>query len=263
MTQRFHKMHGLGNDFVILDGRQSAVAMDGARARGLADRRTGIGCDQVILLEPSEVADLRMRIWNSDGGEVQSCGNAARCVALLEGGNPSIETKGGIIRGSANGTTATVDMGEPRFGWEEIPLAYAMDTSRLPIAWEDLQKPCAINVGNPHLVFFVEDQRAIDLERLGPLIERDPLFPEGINVNVAEIRAGEVDLRVWERGSGLTLACGTGACATAVAAIKYRGSGPPVTVNLPGGALIIDWSPGKPIRMTGSATYVFSGELPS
>src|SRR5688500_16753765 len=139
MTQRFHKMHGLGNDFVILDGRQSAVAMDSARARGLADRRTGIGCDQVILLEPSEVADLRMRIWNSDGGEVQSCGNAARCVALLEGGNPSIETKGGIIRGSANGAAATVDMGEPRFGWEEIPLAYAMDTSLLPLAWEELQ----------------------------------------------------------------------------------------------------------------------------
>ena len=263
MTQRFHKMHGLGNDFVILDGRHSAVAMDGARARGLANRRTGIGCDQVILLEPSEVADLRMRIWNSDGGEVQSCGNAARCVALLEGGNPSIETKGGIIRGSANGAAATVDMGAPRFAWEEIPLAYAMDTGRLPIGWEDLQGGCAINVGNPHVVFFVEDQKAIDLQRLGPLIEHDTLFPEGINVNVAEIRAGEVDLRVWERGSGLTLACGTGACATAVAAIRYRGLGAPVTVNLPGGALTIDWSPGQTIRMTGPATYVFSGELAS
>ena len=263
MTQRFHKMHGLGNDFVILDGRQSAVAMDSARARGIADRRTGIGCDQVILLEPSEVADLRMRIWNSDGGEVQSCGNAARCVALLEGGNPSIETKGGIIRGSANGAAATVDMGEPRFGWEEIPLAYAIDTSLLPLAWEELQGPCAVNVGNPHLIFFVEDQEAINLEWLGPLIERDPLFPEGINVNVAEIRGSEIDLRVWERGSGLTLACGTGACATAVAAIKYRGLCAPVTVNLPGGALSIDWAPGQPIRMTGSATYVFSGELPS
>jgi diaminopimelate epimerase len=262
MAQRFHKMHGLGNDFVILDGRQGPVEMDSRRARAIADRRTGVGCDQVILIEPSEVADLRMRIWNSDGGEVESCGNAARCIALLEGGSPSIETKGGIISGSANGAGATVDMGQPRFGWDEIPLAYAMDTSELPVAWEALQAPCAVNVGNPHVIFFVEDLGAIELERLGPAIEHDPLFPEGVNVNVAQITAQDgLVLRVWERGSGLTLACGTGACATAVAAIRYRGLSSPVAVTLPGGTLSIDWSAGKAIRMTGPATYVFTGEL--
>ena len=270
---RFHKMHGLGNDFVILDARDAPVAMDEARARAIADRRTGVGCDQVILLEPSDSADLRMRIWNSDGGEVEACGNAARCVALLEGGDSVIETKGGIIRACANGAAATVDMGEPRFGWEDIPLAYAMDTAAMPVGWEDLQSPAAVNVGNPHVVFFVEDARAVDLARLGPLIERDPLFPAGVNVNVAEIRVGGmnvegvrragIDLRVWERGAGLTQACGTGACATAVAAIRHRGFGSPIGVNLPGGTLKIEWAPGETIRMSGPATHVFTGELPS
>ncbi len=270
---RFRKMHGLGNDFAILDAREEAVAMDAARARSIADRRTGIGCDQVILLEPSDVADVRMRIWNADGGEVEACGNAARCVALLEGGDSTIETKGGVVRASANGSEATVDMGEPRFGWEDIPLAYAMDTAPMPVGWEELQNPVAVNVGNPHIVFFVEDAGAVDLARLGPLIERDPLFPEGINVSVAEVRAGGmnvggvrragIDLRVWERGAGLTQACGTGACATAAAAIKYRGFSSPIGVKLPGGMLMIEWAPGGTVRMSGPATFVFTGELPS
>src|SRR5687768_3862900 len=188
MSLPFRKMHGLGNDFVILDAREAPVEMDRRRARAIADRRTGVGCDQVILLEPSDVADLKMRIWNADGGEVEACGNAARCVALLEGGETSIETKGGLIRASANGMGATIDMGEPRFGWDEIPLAYAMDTSAMPVSWDNLQNPVAINVGNPHVVFFVEDGETVDLATLGPRIERDPLFPEGVNVNVAEIR---------------------------------------------------------------------------
>src|SRR4051794_12905113 len=136
---RFHKMHGLGNDFVIFDAREGAVAMDAARARAIADRHTGIGCDQVILLEPSDVADLRMRIWNADGSEVESCGNATRCVVKLEGGNASIETKGGILSGDVDG----VEMGLPRFGWDEIPLGYAMDTAAMPVGWEDLQEPFA------------------------------------------------------------------------------------------------------------------------
>ncbi len=273
MSLPFRKMHGLGNDFVILDARRAPVEMDEGRARAIADRRTGVGCDQVILLEPSDVADLKMRIWNADGGEVEACGNAARCVALLEGGETSIETKGGIIRASANGSAATIDMGEPKFGWEEIPLAYAMDTSALPVGWEQLQKPVAVNVGNPHVVFFVEDAANIDLADLGPRIERDPLFPEGVNVNVAEIRVGGmnvggvrrggIDLRVWERGAGLTQACGTGACATAVAAIKYLQMTSPVGVQLPGGMLVIEWEPGGTVRMSGPATHVFTGELPS
>ena len=260
---RFRKMHGLGNDFVILDAREGAIGMDAVRARAIADRRTGVGCDQVILLEPSDAADVRMRIWNADGGEVEACGNAARCVALLEGGATSIETKSGIIHAAANGRDATVDMGVPRFGWDEIPLAYAADTAAMPVGWEELQQPFAVNVGNPHVVFFVDDAEAIDLARLGPLIEHDPLFPERVNVNVASIEGEKIRLRVWERGAGLTSACGTGACATAVAAIRRKRASSPVEVRLPGGALTIEWSGSGPIRMSGPAAHVFTGELPS
>jgi diaminopimelate epimerase len=267
---RFHKMHGLGNDFVIFDAREGAVAMDARRARAIADRHTGVGCDQVILLEPSDVADVRMRIWNADGGEVESCGNATRCVALL--GPSTIETKGGILTARANGAGATVDMGVPRFGWDEIPLAYPMDTARMPVGWEELENPIAVNVGNPHIVFLVEDASDIDLARLGPLIEKDPLFPQGVNVNVAEtyiggmpidgVRRPGLVLNVWERGAGLTQACGTGACATAVAAIKYASTTSPVGVKLPGGTLVIEWAEGDSIKMTGPAAHVFTGELP-
>ena len=257
MTQHFIKMHGLGNDFVILDARGGEVAMDAARARAIADRRTGVGCDQVILLEPSEVADLRMRIWNADGGEVESCGNATRCVVRLEGRAVSIETKGGILRGDAEG----VDMGAPKFGWDEIPLAYAMDTAAMPVAWEELQEPAAVNVGNPHVVFFVPEADAVALAGLGPIIEHDPLFPERVNVNVASIEDKAIRLHVWERGAGLTLACGTGACATAVAAIRRGLVGSPVEVRLPGGALNVAWAPGGTIRMSGPASFVFSGEM--
>ena len=271
MATRFHKMHGLGNDFVVFDAREAPVTLDADRVRAIADRRTGVGCDQLIVLEHSDSADLRMRIFNADGGEVESCGNASRCVALLEGGTRTIETKGGIIRASINGSGATVDMGKPRFGWEEIPLAYPMDTAPMPVGWEDLQNPIAVNVGNPHVVFLMEDASSVDLARLGPLIEKDPLFPEGVNVNVAEtriggvevggVRRGGLDLRVWERGAGLTRACGTGACATAVAAIKYGNMTSPVAVNLPGGTLIIEWAPGESVRMSGGAAHVFTGEL--
>jgi diaminopimelate epimerase len=261
MIRRFHKMHGLGNDFVIFDARETPLEMNARRARALADRRTGIGCDQLILIEPSDVADLRMRIFNSDGGEVEACGNAARCVALLAGGESRIETRGGVIAASANGAAATIDMGAPRFGWDEIPLAYAMDTADMPVGWEELQRPAAVNVGNPHIVFFVEDADAVDLARLGPVIETDPLFPERINVNVASIAGGALALRVWERGAGLTQACGTGACATAVAAIRRGLVRGPVEVRLPGGPLEIDWTPGGTVRMSGPATPVFTGEV--
>jgi diaminopimelate epimerase len=259
--RRFHKMHGLGNDFVIFDAREEPLEMEGARARAIADRKTGVGFDQLIVIEPSEVADLRMRIFNADGGEVESCGNASRCVALLAGGSARIETAGGIISGSSDGKGATVDMGEPRFDWEAIPLAYPMDTAAMPVGWEELQGPAAVNVGNPHVVFFVEDAGAVELDRLGPLIETDPLFPQKINVNVASIEGDAVRLRVWERGVGLTQACGTGACATAVAAIRRGLVRSPVEVRLPGGTLTIAWAPGEQIRMSGPATHVFTGEI--
>jgi diaminopimelate epimerase len=261
MRRPFRKMHGLGNDFVIFDARREALEIDGATARAIADRRTGIGCDQLILLEPSENADVRMRIWNADGGEVEACGNAARCVALLIGGETLIETAGGIVRGAANGASATIDMGSPRFSWDEIPLAYPMDTAHMPVGWEDLQDPAAINVGNPHVVFFVADADAVDLARLGPSIETDPLFPQRINVNVAEIDGEAIHLRVWERGSGLTQACGTGACAAAVTAIRRKLASSPVEVRLPGGTLRVEWEPGGTIRMSGAAADVFTGEI--
>jgi diaminopimelate epimerase len=261
MMRRFHKMHGLGNDFVIFDARKEPLEMDEARARAIADRRTGVGCDQLILLEPSDTADLRMRIFNADGGEVEACGNAARCVALLEGGETRIETTGGIIGASANGSGATVDIGEPRFGWDEIPLAYAMDTASMPVGWEELQNPASVNVGNPHVVFFVKDADAVEVERLGPQIENDPLFPERVNVNVASLEGNAVRLRVWERGAGLTQACGTGACATAVAAIRRKLASSPVEMRLPGGTLSIEWQPGGSIRMSGAASHSFTGEI--
>ncbi len=261
MTGRFHKMHGLGNDFVVIDARTDAVAMSSARARAIADRHQGIGCDQLIMLEPAEHADATMRIWNADGGEVEACGNAARAVALLLDRPATVVTAGGTIALEPGDGGATVDMGVPRFEWNEIPVEHLVDTRTMPVAWEELARPMAINVGNPHLVFFVEDCDAIDLGHIGPIIEHDPLFPERINVNVATVTGpSAVKLRVWERGAGLTRACGTGACATAVAAIRSRRVSGPVAVTLPGGTLSIEWSPGSSIRMTGPATYVYSGE---
>ena len=256
----FRKMHGLGNDFVILDAREEAVTIDAARARAIADRRLGVGCDQLILLEPSTSADLRMRIWNADGGEVESCGNATRCVVALTGAE-TIETEGGLLEGAAAGDQVEVAIGEPRFDWSKIPLAYPMDTARLPLAWDSLAHPAAVNVGNPHLVFFVDDVDAIDLKQVGPTIENDGAFPEKINVNVASVEGSGLRLRTWERGTGLTQACGTGACATAVAAIELGKAQSPVRVSMPGGSLEIEWEDGEPIRMRGAATLVFEGEL--
>ena len=258
--RRFDKMHGLGNDFVILDAREDPFEVSSEMARAIADRRTGVGCDQLIVLEPSDVAALRMRIWNADGGEVESCGNATRCVVALTGA-ASIETSGGLLEGAAIDDEVEVTIGEPRFAWDDIPLAYAIDTAALPMAWESLEGPMALSVGNPHVVFFVDDLDAVPLAKVGPEVENDPIFPERINVNVAEIGRDGIRLRTWERGAGLTLACGTGACATAVAAIRTRRATSPVKVTMPGGTLTIAWAPGEPIRMRGSATHVFSGEL--
>jgi diaminopimelate epimerase len=260
MKRHFHKMHGLGNDFVIVDARSEPLDMRPELARAIADRRTGVGCDQLILLEPSDSADLRMRIWNQDGGEVQSCGNATRCVFALTGVS-SVETGGGLLRGTSDETQVEVDMGQPRFGWDEIPLAYAMDTMSLPMAWDELAGPMALNVGNPHLVFFVDEPDAVPLDHLGPRIENDPAFPERINVNVVAVTADGIRLRTFERGAGLTLACGTGACATAVAAIRSRRATSPVRVTMPGGSLSIAWEPGGSVFMRGGATHVFSGEF--
>ena len=260
MRRHFHKMHGLGNDFVIVDARKAPFDVTPALAKAIADRRTGVGCDQLIVLEPSDRADLRMRIWNSDGGEVQSCGNATRCVIQLTGSR-RIDSEGGLLEGEDFGTEVEVSIGEPRFGWDEVPLAYPIDTAALPMAWDGLARPMALSVGNPHLVFFVDDLDAVALEEVGPRIENDATFPERINVNVAQVEGDAIRLRTWERGAGLTLACGTGACATGVAAIRTKRAASPVEVRMPGGPLTISWEPGAPVRMRGSATHVFEGEL--
>ena len=260
MKRHFHKMHGLGNDFVIVDARKEPFDVTPSLARAIADRRTGVGCDQLILLEPSETADLRMRIWNSDGGEVESCGNATRCVIQLTGAR-AIDTDGGVLTGEDLGAEVEVVLPEPRFGWEEIPLAYPADTNPLPMAWDELEQPFAVNVGNPHLVFFVPDAGEVPLDELGPRIENDPAFPERINVNVASLLGNVLKLRTFERGAGETLACGTGACASAVAAVATRRLLSPVKVDMTGGSLTIEWAPGQPIRMRGGATHVFAGDL--
>ena len=260
MRVAFTKMHGLGNDFVVLDGRETPLEVTPALARALADRHTGIGCDQLIVLVPSAEADLGMRIFNSDGGEVESCGNASRAVTMLLGRAVRIETLGGVIAGSPEAGGAAIDMGRPRLEWQDIPLAYAMDTLAMPVGWEKLETPCAVNVGNPHVVFFVPDCDAIDLARLGPLIEHDPLFPERVNVNVATVEsAHRLRLRVWERGAGLTRACGTGACASAVAAIRRGLTAREVAVALPGGVLSIAWPMAGAVRMRGAANESFRG----
>jgi diaminopimelate epimerase len=264
MRVPFVKMHGLGNDFVVLDAREDTMPeMTAQIAAALADRHTGVGCDQLILLEPSDSADFRMRIFNADGGEVEACGNASRAVARLHGRAAQVETAGGIIAVAPAGDDARVDMGTPRFEWDEIPLAYPMDAAAMPVAWEMLEDPMALRVGNPHVVFFVSDVDDVALERLGPLIENDPLFPERINVMIAQVTGpGAVKMRAWERGAGLTRACGTGACATAVAAIR-RGlvTGRAVSVMLPGGVLEIEWTADNRILMTGPATESFRGSF--
>ena len=263
MRVPFIKMHGLGNDFVVIDGRAVEVpAMTTRLAAALADRHTGIGCDQLIVLGPSASADVQMRIFNHDGGEVEACGNAARAVGLLLGAPATIDTLGGLLSVDPGANGVAVDMGEPRFEWDQIPLAYPIDTHHMPLAFEALDHPTAVNVGNPHVIFFVPDCDAVELDRLGPEIEHDPLFPERVNVNVATIESRtRIRLRVWERGAGETLACGTGACATAIGAMRRGLTERAVTVVLPGGELAIAWTAAGRITMTGPASESFRGSF--
>ncbi|WP_370178268.1 diaminopimelate epimerase [Alteriqipengyuania sp.] len=263
MRISFVKMHGLGNDFAILDGRESELPrLTSAQIRALADRNRGIGFDQLIVLGRSEVADLAMQIHNADGGEVQSCGNATRAVAVLHGKPASIETAGGILQVRPGEHMAEASMGRPRFDWQDIPLAYAMDTREMPLGWDMLERPSAVNVGNPHVVFFVDDVTDIPLDHLGPQIETDPLFPERINVNVAQVVARDaIKLRVWERGAGLTLACGTGACATTAVAYRQGLVDAKVKVTLPGGILTIRHDAEGAIHMAGPASESYRGSF--
>lgn len=261
MSTPFLKMHGLGNDFALFDARDVALAMPVERVRRLADRRRGIGCDQLILLEPSDRADVFMRIFNPDGSEAEACGNATRCVAHLLGGSATIETRGGLLTAVAAGEGVAIDMGAPRFGWADIPLAYPMDTVDMPLGWGELERPAAVSMGNPHAVFFVPDCDAVPLDRLGPEIEHDTVFPERVNVNVATVVARDrIRLRVWERGAGLTLACGSGACATFAAARRRGLVDGRATVRLQGGNLEIAETAKGTLVMTGPVAVAFRGE---
>ena len=261
-SRPFLKMHGLGNDFIVFDARDTPLELAPAMIRRLADRRTGIGCDQLIIVDRSEVATVRARFWNCDGAPVGACGNGSRAVAVLVGGETSIETAGGLLVAAADRDSASVDMGLPRFEWDAVPLAYAMDTRVLPLAWDELAAPGAVSVGNPHVVFFVADPAAVDLDRLGPRIEHDTVFPERVNVGVAALPARDrMVLRVWERGAGLTRACGTGAVA-AVAVAQRRGlADNRVTVSLPGGDLVITRRDDGHLLMAGPAVIAFTGTV--
>ena len=273
----FRKMNGLGNDFVVLDSRARALALAPEIVRVIADRKEGIGCDQLIALEPSDKADVFMRIWNADGGEVEACGNAARCVAAViatEQGRSqvSIETEDQVLGAAVGGDgNVTIDMGVPRLAWDEIPLAEPFhDTSRIelqagPIDAPVLHSPGAVNVGNPHALFFVEDTEAIDLAGIGPMLECHPLFPERANISLVQVMSPDhLKVRTWERGAGLTRACGTAACASAVAAVRRDLAGRKVTVSLPGGDLVIEWHEGDGhVLMTGPYELDFEGTLPA
>jgi diaminopimelate epimerase len=270
----FRKMNGLGNDFVVLDAREAPIPLDPDQARAIADRRTGIGCDQLITLEPSKAADLFMRIRNADGGEVDACGNATRCIADLVmaetgGTRVTVETNAGILDCIRAGEhRVTIDIGPPKLEWHEIPIAERMDTRVIelqigPIDAPVLHSPSVVNVGNPHCFFWVDDVEAHDLSKIGPLLEHHPIFPERANISLAHVTSPtSITLKVWERGAGLTRACGTAACAVVVAAARRKLTGRKVTVTLPGGDLEIEWreSDGH-VLMTGPVAYEFDGVL--
>ncbi len=268
---RFLKMHGCGNDFVVLDERAGALGITAGRAAAIADRRIGVGCDQVITIEPAEGnsgADAFMRIRNPDGDEAGACGNATRCVAAIvarESGRRAV-----VIRTVAGDLAAEVlpdgrvrvDMGPARLDWPEIPLARAMDTLHLKLAAGPLADPAAVSMGNPHATFFVADLARVAVANLGKRLERDPLFPEGANIGFAQVLAPDsIRLRVWERGAGLTQACGSGACGALVNAHRRGLTGRHATVVMDGGELEIEWREDGHVLMAGPAVTSFTGEI--
>lgn len=268
----FVKMHGLGNDFVVFDGRRdpAVLDLDNATAARIADRKTGVGCDQLIVIESArdDLADAFMRIRNNDGGEVEACGNATRCVANIVMGELGrtdviIETVAGLL--DANGLVdgrVTVDMGQVKLDWRDIPLGQAVDTNHIPLSLGGLSDAVGVNVGNPHAVFFVDDAESIDIEKLGPVLEHHEMFPERANIEVCSIIGKDrIRMRVWERGVGVTRACGTGACAAGVAAARRGLTGRKTEIVLDGGPLTIEWLPDDHVLMTGPVATSFSGFL--
>lgn len=270
----FRKMNGLGNDFVIVDLRRTKARMTEDAAHAIADRKSGIGCDQVITIEDRD--GPFMGVFNADGSEVGACGNAARCVGAIlmdESGETGVafETMSGEIVAERIGQARiSVDMGLPKFHWKQIPLAEECQDTRFvdiklgPIDNPVLWGPSAVNMGNPHCIFFVEKAEAQALDRFGPMIENHPMFPERANVSVAEVRGRHyIRLRVWERGAGITKACGTAACAAVVAAVRRRLTERKATVELDGGLLAIEWRADDHVIMTGPYELEFEGTLPA
>jgi diaminopimelate epimerase len=271
----FLKMHGLGNDFVMLDARAGVLDLSQGKVAAIADRRRGVGCDQLIVLEqPTDrAADVFMRIYNPDGGEAGACGNATRCVASLlmeerRTDHVVVQTISGLLDSQKTGRSAnglpmiSVDMGLARLDWREIPLAKPCDTNHLPLELGPLRDPVATNVGNPHATFFVADLATVPLADLGPKLEHDRLFPERANIGVAQLQGeARLRLRVWERGAGLTLACGSGACAAVVAASRRGMVDRKAEVVLDGGSLTVEWLRDDHVQMTGGIALSFRGTL--
>lgn len=267
----FIKMHGLGNHFVIVDARAEPYAPDVATIRRICDPRKGVGADQLVVIEAARAsgADAFMRLYNVDGREVGACGNATRCVAWLlmeeqETDRVAVQTLAGVLgcKRSAD-LTVTCDMGELRSDWQIIPLSRDPDSARLDFAGAGLTDGVAANIGNPHVVFFVDDPDAVDIEDAAPKIQADSLFPESVNVSVASVTASHaIRLIVYERGAGLTTACGSGACATVWAARRrHLVEDGPVDVTLPGGTVRIEITGDNRAIMTGPVAYAFKGEL--
>lgn len=275
MARPFIKMNGAGNDFVVVNALETPFTPTADQARALADRETGEGCDQLIALEPSDQADAFMRVWNADGGSVETCGNALRCVGwiLMQStgrDRVAIDTLGGPTEACrAPDGRITVDMGAPRLAWDQIPLDEAMDTRGIelqvgPIDDPVLHTPGAVSMGNPHVVFFMDHAPNDAFVRgTGSLIEHHPRFPEGVNVGFAHVIAPDhIRLRVWERGAGLTKACGTGACAALVAAARRGLTGRAATVEVDGGELMIVWDEATDhVFMTGPVEVERTGTL--
>ncbi|MDB5374901.1 MAG: diaminopimelate epimerase [Belnapia sp.] len=265
----FRKMHGIGNDFVVLDARAAPLPITPVRAAAIADRRRGIGCDQFIVLEPGrDGADVFMRIRNPDGSEAGACGNATRCIASLiaaESGRDRILVRtisGDLPVEALPDGLWRADMGLARLGWREVPLAAEMDTLHLPLGRGVLMDPAACSMGNPHATFFVPDLEAVPVENLGPSLEQDPIFPDRANIGFAQILSpGHIRLEVWERGAGRTLACGSAACAALVNAARRGLAGRAAIVSLPGGDLLIDWREDGHVLMTGPVATAFTGML--
>ena len=259
----FMKMHGLGNDFVVIDSRSAQRPVTVALARALGDRHRGVGFDQLAVIADDDTADLHLTFYNADGSLAGACGNATRCIARHEMEARGVDTltlrtERGVLhaRGAGQGRTA-VNMGAPLLDWADIPLADAVDTLHLPIAGD----PVATGMGNPHCTFFVEDADGVDLASFGPTHEHHPLFPKRTNVQVAQVMSPDrLRMRVWERGVGVTLASGASSCAVAVAAHRRGLTGRAVTLDLDGGTIDIDWRDDG-VWMTGPSAHVFTGTL--